>query len=468
MTSIGAFVGGQLGAVLDPYLQRAQGASSSAVQNHVPVDRLPSGPTAAVDALSDAIMANIQSRSTAGMPYQNDVTEAFAPLMGGIPIAFVDTRDMSSGPALNDMPIHIPLSASRWLEDASERQLTVGTPLFRYRSDLKNTAPGFATLASPVKVNQMQLRLNELERTVQFYGTADVIDDPRRVRPRSAHDAHAHSAAPRYYQSAPHDTTTAVDSSQLATHRYYGSLTAQGLFSKLAYLGPVLQIGTQYNGSHSVEARMADHTGEIALTYGVGTRGHLANMFSCEPQLGEQFYFTLGKYERDDLLTVGCAPRFEYTTSTYGKRCYDQINVQRPTYIGMTDSSALLQLRGCSSRDGGQWLGKSSPLDTMKPNVADRFYVEREKRAAVEWREFDFDERGMPRVRSTLAEGLQEAVANLPDLVLEHYLESVAIYSVGNVKSRLATPTTSTAILNAHYDATCLNAQPRVEMYLNY
>ena len=70
--------------------------------------------------------------------------------------------------------------------------------------------------------------------------------------------------------------------------------------------------------------------------------------------------------------------------------------------------------------------------------------------------------------RNLLAEeGLQEAIANLPDIVVENYLAPGIIIPVGTVKQRLTRHTTLKAILNAHYDAKLLALQPHVEIYQN-
>lgn len=472
--SAGAFVGGAIGGVLDSVMGGLT-SGELAANSYLPLETLPGD--APSEALANILMAHMQSRGSAATPFSSEIAEFLNPVLGGLPMSFVNAGDQSSSDALNDMPQANPFMATRW-PDGSERSLREGVPIFALKSNLQTTAPGYAVVASPVKINDMQLKLAEMERAVAFYGLLPEVDDPRRMRFRAQNSAHAHDfgTAVRLH-TAP--VGNAINTNDLAEHRYWASTSVQGLFRKMSYVGPVLSIHARENGSHSALARFSFAQGESYLTHAFGTRARIHNMFSVKPEPGEQFYFSLGEYDRDDLLAIGLAPQmpaFDYLSNIGqhygGKRGFGDISsayVTTPERNAGGSGNAVVQLRGWASRSGQQWLSKTSPIDSMKPELADRFYAARERRAAVEWVDTEFDAKtGELLVKKTLDEGMQEAVANLPSIVLENYIESVAIYPVGHVKGYLNPDSTPAALHNAHYDMSALVSQPLVEIYLTH
>lgn len=464
--SAAAFAGSPLGAVMDPLMAGLMDPSMAG-NSYLPVETLPGASPS--DALSSIVTSHLQSIGSAPMPFSGEIGDYMSPLLAGSGMSFVNAGDQSSAEALNDSMQLNRFVAVRW-PDGSERALREGVPIFAYHSDLRVTPPGWAVVASPVKVNDTQLKLAELERAVAFHGIAPQVDDPRRMRFRAQNSMHVHTGTSMINVSA-------VDSEELTTYRYWGSTTVQGLFEKLSYVGPVAGIHSRENGSSNAQWRAANTHGETYITHAFGTRARIHNMFSTQPELGEQFYFSLGKYERDDLLAIGYKPATTYESYYYSsgysysgsKRGYGDIS---SSYIttperNNADGNSVVQVRGWSSRSGQQWLPKTSPIDTMKPELADRFYVERERRAAVEWVDTEFDaQTGELVIKNTLSEGLQEAVANLPSIVIENYLESVYIYPVGHVKGYKNPDSTAAAIHNAHYDMAALISQPLIEIFL--
>jgi hypothetical protein len=469
--SAAAFAGGPLGSMMEPLMSGLMDPRLAS-DSYLPVESL-GGPSPS-DALSSIVQAHLQSIGSAPTPFSSEIGDFMAPLLGGGGMSFVNAGDQSSAEALNDTMQLNYVVAQRW-PDASERALRPGVPIFAYHSDLRVTPPGWAVVASPVKVNEVQLKLAELERAVAFHGVAAQVDDPRRMRFRSQNSMHVHAGTPMLNVSA-------VDNEELSTHRYWGATTVQGLYEKLNYVGPVHGIHSRENGSNDAHWRLNNTRGETYITHAFGTRARVHNMFSTAPELGEQFYFSLGKYDRDDLLAIGYkttpSPYDYYHSSGYGhygygggtgKRGYGDISSSYVTTPerNAADGNSVVQLRGWASRTGQQWLSKTSPIDTMKPEIADRFYVEREQRAAVEWVDTEFDtQTGELRIKKTLDEGMQEAVANLPSIVLENYLESVYIYPVGHVKGYKNPDSTAAAIHNAHYDMAALVSQPLIEIFL--
>jgi len=464
MTSVSGFVGSPLAGTLGPLLGDAEALNGG--RSALPFNTLATnGPTSAVDALTTILQQKVASESAAGAPFSSEINRFISPLLGGgSRIAYTNAAALSTNGALNDVQLHNAFVAVRW-PDGSERVIREGTPLFALRSNLNVTPPGHAVVASPVKINGIQLRLAQLERAVQFGGgVVPEVDDPRRMRFRAQSSAHAQSAAslPRY------SDVDGVDSAELEHYRYFGAKTPRELFSKCTYVpGPVLQIHARENGSNSILARQTYAVGESYISHAWGTRAYVANIFATEPELGDQLFFSFGMYDRDQLRRVGMKTTLEYNGMSY-KRGYNEMSSSG--FVGAHDSSANLvtQVRGWSSREGHQWLGKTSPIDSMKPDVADRFYLQREKRAAVEWRDTEVDPlTGKLKFKDTLSEGEQELIANLPSIVIENYLDSVFIFPVGTVKNNLEPHTTSAAIFNAHYDTDALNSQHLLEIYIN-
>lgn len=465
MSEAAAFAGGPIGDALGPIMSGLLDASLAG-NSSLPIETF--GGDTPSDQLAGILTSHLSSMGTAPVPFSNEISDYMSSIVPG-GISFVNAGEQSSAEAANELMQLNFFVAQRW-PDASERALSEGVPMFAYHSDLRVTPPGWAVVASPVKVNDMQLKLAELERTVAFQGVATVIDDPRRMRFRSQNSMNVHTAPPMLNLSA-------VDEEDLATHRYWASTSVQGLHAKINYVGPVHNIHSRENGSHNESWRLNNTHGETYITYAFGTRARVHNMFSVSPELGEQFYFSLGKYDRDDLIAIGTAvvptPYDYHYSSGYGasgKRGYGDISSSYVTTPerNSADGNMVVQVRGWASRTGQQWLSKTSPVETMKPAIADRFYVEREMRAAVEWVDTEFDEQtGELRIKKTLAdEGMQEAIANLPSIVIENYLDSVCIYPVGHVKGYKNPDSTSAAIHNAHYDMSALVSQPMIEIYL--
>lgn len=437
-------------------------------RTYLPADNIPTdggaGPT---DSMVRALTSAVNTQGAAGTTaWDGDIMANFGPLLNGQPMAFIDTSDVTTAEALNDVPLQNPIMATRW-EDDAQLAFSEFMPLFAFKSDLRYTAPGFSVLATPAKINALQARLVQLERDALLGGVRRPADDPRRVRMRV--DDEMRGRWGRTYATTA--LSTAVDANELTEARQWASQTPAGLFAKLEFLGPCTSVWSGDGPKPSI-TNYDVRRGETLLTHGWGTRAYIHNMFSLKPVLGEQFYFEISKYSQESLSAIGAASGWSSQSAGFDrKRAYDNAASSWVTMPAHTaDGDAFVQVRGWSSRDGQQWLGKTSPLETMKPDVADRFYVEREKRAAVEYRQFEFDDAtGDFKLRDLAkTEGLQEAVANLPDIVLENYLSSGYIFPVGNVKGVVQVETTPTALLNAHYSDAALVNQPVVEIYLNF
>lgn len=430
------------------------------------------------DTMATAIINNIMAQGTVGVvPFNGQISDDFSILVNG-DMAFVDTSVVSTAEQLNDMMLENPITATPW-DDGSEKAIQQYDPLFAFSSDRKATSPGFHTLATPVIINQIQARLMQTERDAAIFG----LSAPGRNRMRQVVNASSMLAVDKrirlieartpFDRVRPGTQQQVVDSSRLEALRYYGSLTAEGLYAKLNYLGPVTQIWDSSGdpaGGNSVVASASALQGRSLLServfnYSYHSRGKIANVFDPSLERGEQLYFSIANYSREALQEIGVSV---HNTSSLGKRAGEQSNYVGAVLRGAS-ADEFVQIRGWSSRGGRQYLGDTSPFDSLCPEVGDRLHCERLRLAASTFRHYRFNDvtDEMEEVNIVGQEGMQEAIASLPDLVIENFLAASKIIPVGTVKERLPQLTTARAILNAHYDSRALALQPHVEIYEN-
>jgi hypothetical protein len=432
------------------------------------------------DVMSTALLNAISAQSgNSEVPFQQELNSDLAPFFSGM--AYQDTSYYTTDEGVNDMVWENYVAAAPW-DDGADQTIQQYDPLFKYHSDSKQKSPGFEIVATPPIINQIQARLQQSERNAALYGVNNQAalrtrgpaplrmgnnnnnkqqqNDRFDKRMRLYDVGHARARVPA--ATGP----TMVSAEQLESLRAYGSLTPEGLYEKLEYLGPVTQIYESTGPTNAIMAPIG-RINERLINYSYYSRGKIQNMFGERLMPGDSLYFTIAKYSRDQLLALG-APR-----SMLGrKRGYETLT-NGMTTVGLasrgTSGDEFTQLRGWSSRDGQEYLPNTEPLENMRPAAQDRFYVDRMRRAASEYVELDYDpQTGELSTRDILAsEGLQEAVASLPDLVIENYLAPGIIIPVGVVKQRLNRPTTRQAILNAHYDQNALALLPHVEIIQN-
>lgn len=469
-------IGNQIQAMIDQFMPTPIPNATSLGLGTISTmgDESGSGPS---DTMQAAILNNIASQgSTGDVPFAAQMNEDFSTLIDQM--AYVDTSVVSTEEALNDMIMENPIAATPW-DDGSDKSIQQYDPLFVYRTDRKATSPGFHTLATPVIINQIQARLLQTEREAAIFGLSNVTSRPR-GRPAPTHALAVDKRIRLIEARTPHDRVRpgtqqqVVDSTRLDVLRYYGADTPEGLYEKLYYLGPVTQVQDWGSGSATATGSTHNFTGRVLtseriINYSYHSRGKIANLFGTNLERGDNLYFTIAKYARDQLLQFGVA-----SGTVLGKRANaDAGENPQSSYVGAVQRAAsadeVVQIRGWSSREGREWLGDTSPMEGMQPDVADRWYVDRVVLAATQYTEFRYNEATDEIVpRNLIAEeGVQEAIANLPDIVIENYLAPGVIIPVGTVKQRLTRQTTPVAILNAHYDARLLALQPHVEIYQN-
>lgn len=446
--------------------------------------------------LADAVRSNVQAQGMqTDVPFEQQILQDFQTLLPGGDMAFIDTSLVTTGEQWNDMKLHNPVVVSPW-SDRSHETIREFDPLFAYRSDRTHTSPGFTTVATPPIINRIQMLLVNQEREAGITGVsvssevaarrqlagaigADSFMAPvsegagltlgsgglmpanKRMRLYSIRNNTALQPQPR----AP--LRRGVDSVKLEHLRRYASLTPEGLYEMIDFLGPVSSVkdGDTANALHvSVSGRHHNvAVRERTLTYTHHFRGQIANIFSEKLHPGNQLWFTISKYARDDLLRIKTAA--PYAVAQRGKRTYQEVSVAGFVGANSYTTDEFVQVRGWSSNESSPYLSDSSALGSMKPDVADRFYAEREVLAAVQWQDYRWDDDAGKIVRVVSNEGAQEALNNIPSLVLENFLTPGIVIKVGTVKQKMNRATTTTDILNAHYDEQQLSLQPSVEIY---
>lgn len=430
------------------------------------------------DALATAILNNVADQaSQSTVPFSAQITEDFSTLVDAM--AFVDTSTVTTEENWNDMMLENPVAATPW-DDGSEKAIEQYNPLFINRSDRKATSPGFHTVATPVIINQIQARLLQTERDAAIFGLAR--PGRNRIRPPPTEHQLAVDKRIRLIEArTPHDRVRpgtqqqVVDTTKLETLRYYGALTPHELDAKWCYAGPVTQVwDSQPTSSSGALSTSLSFNGrplisERVFNYSLHFRGKINNIFGTELEKGDQLFYTIAPYNREQLLQIGAAAGMVLGKRTYGSGD----DAPHSSFVGAIQRSAtadeFVQIRCWSSREGREYLGDTSYLESFHPEVADRIYNEKMVLAASHYKQHRHNDvtDQIEVVNLVAQEGLQEAIANVPDLVIENYLANGIVKPVGTVKEKLNRRTTLQAILNAHYDSRLLNLQPHVEIYEN-
>lgn len=450
------------------------------------------------DLLAGAIMNNVFAQGAQdGVPFEQAIRNDFNTLV--TEMAFVDTSLVTTEEQMHDMIFENPIVVTPW-DNGLEKNINQYDPLWVANVQEKHRAPGYHTVGTPPIINHIQLLLAKTERDAAIFGvTANREYVARRrvetmiesmppssialgVQPLSVNaQADKRMRASELHSSnrlrAPAASVRGrVDSSNLDALRVYGSDTPEGLYAKWNFLGPVTQIqafgdlSAHASASYqsNVCARRSDAS-ERKINHSFHNRGKIQNMFAPIVKRGDNLYFTIAVYEHNQVIRTEAAQ-----SMLLGKRGFGASEevLHSSTYIGAQRSptaDTYVQIRGWASGDGRQWLGDTSPIDALKPDIADRWYVDRTRRAAVEYRQYRYDETSDRMVEVDLIEeeGLQEAITNVPDIVIEEYLAPGIIIPVGTVKERLTAHTTPEAIANAHYSTDALMLLPHVEIYQN-
>lgn len=481
---VAGVIGGLLAPILPEYTPQ---------RTTMAVDGMSGNGDASSQFLSQSVMPAVAANGGAGVvPYQQFIANQFARQVPGgevTNIAMIDTSHVTDdGTSLKDMQIENPIWCTPY-DDRSELQFDIYMPLFKLRGDYVVTGtgrsgesiraqkqPGFHTLATLPLLNQIQAHLNQTRRDAAMLANAgggalqrarsavlDAGNDDPVVKRRRA--AAAIPLQRNLYGSAPRS----VVARQLAALQSLGAVDPQELFEKIEWLGPISKV---------TPAGAADSTSlDRSFNYSYHSRGKIHNVFSRHPQAGDSLFFSVGVYQRDQLEALAASTQNHNLSlaAAQTKRKYgDTAYVAGAAYVGavqkMSNNDAFAQVRGWSSRDAAQFLAPVPPSEYLPWKAYELFCVEQEHRMAQEYVEYRYDaETGTMQPVNTLAtEGLQEALASLPDLVWNNWITSTRVFSVGTVKTPMNQPTSMQAILNGHYDHSALQALPHIDIFQNY
>lgn len=450
-----------------------------------------------MDLLNNAVLPALGANGSAGVvPYDNFVAGNFTTMFGGGDtgnIAFVDASQYSTQENLADQPIDNPVICQPYA-DGTQNQFGIYMPLFNLRGTYRDgsaasqleRAQGFSTLATHVLINQIQANLVQAERDTSLLQRIGAIRQQSRgavitAAPNAAALAGDNSQAAKR-RALPmtsnvngySNTNRSANARVLKVLRELGGLTAAELYQKIEFLGPIAKAEDVANGATSTAAYMASVTERI-FNYTLYSRGKIHNIFTTEPREGASLYFSVANYSRDQLQALGAATGFSLVPSAANGSAGVKRSYGGAGFVGGAGRAAasdeFAQVRGWADNESLHFLKPTAATDYLDAREADRFFTEREHRVAVEYRPYRYNpdtDRMEPDRDLVAEEGLQEALANIPDLVLEEYTTAAAIIPVGRIKSPLVPRTTATAILNAHYDHAACAAMDHMDIYQNH
>lgn len=446
-----------------------------------PINRAGRNGDAPMRAMLGSIIESITDQGAPGeVPWEPEMNLDFSIMIGRDGMSYIDASEPgTTAEQLNDMIFEWPHMCSPW-DDASEQQFEQYMPLFSLKVDPRNCSPGFVPLATPVLLNQLQAQLLKAERdarmTISIGGgkwraLMPLSDPGSRVALRTIGGT---TPFDRVRFDAPRMLALNSAAQKLETLRFFAALTPDELNQKINYVGPITQI-FEMNGpkgrSGSSNYTSGGRVNHRMINTSWHSRGKVHNMFATDPQPGDGLYFKIAPFSREQMAQVTIEQGVARNIGTKRPRADENAYVISPALSSRVEGSdSFVQIRGFSSREQRHYMGDSSNIDAMKPDAADRFYVEREHRAAMEWREYRFDdETGLMQLVDVLEqEGEQEVRDNtLPSIVLENYLSAGVVIPVGTVKDRLQRRITEQAIINAHYDHVALSALPHIDIQQN-
>ena len=172
-------------------------------------------------------------------------------------------------------------------------------------------------------------------------------------------------------------------------------------------------------------------------------RVEVANFFSPDARPGDRIYLVAR-----DTDTSGYDALLDPSGVSFARRSAFQASSLQIT--GMTDRGGGILPHASSCTSADRYWADAGCAD---PGRADIDYMRREHAVAQEFTHFDFDvdnEEDVFRVRNLVGqEGIQEAVASVPQLVYEAYMEGAAV-ALGVVRTTVGKQGTAQQIARAH------------------
>lgn len=459
--------------------------------------------------LNQGVLPAVAANGGPGVvPWERQINAVFQSQFAGgggnLNIAMIDTSHVTDdGTSTKDMAIDNQIFCAPY-DDGAERQFDQYMLLFKLASDYTviqpggagtsvakaQKAPGFHTLATLPLLNQIQAKLyrsyrnnqllfqsggGALQRARTAVLRADAANDPLEEN-RAWDDARVkrRRAVPTVSPYLYGNSDRSVAARELSSLLSLGALDHERLYEKIQYLGPISQVGARQGTKcdPSASAGQMDHT----FNYTYHGRGKVHNTFGTHPQEGDVLYISVGFYRQDQLKalaaqtgTTNLTMSASETKRKYGETAYAAGAAYVGAGLGLVDNDAFAQLRCWSSKEASHFLAPVPPSEYLDWKAYDRFCVGQEKRMAFEYQEYEYDAAtDSMRARDLVAaEGLQEALASIPDLVHDGYMSSTFIIKVGTVKTPMNQPTTMQAILNAHMDHAALAAMPHIDIFQN-
>lgn len=454
---------------------------------NVPTINNGGGDFSATDSMTRSLIAAITQQGAAGyVPWSTEIDEDFDEIFPAGTMAYVDASEPgTTAEQLNDMIYEKWHAAMPW-DDGSEQEYTQYMPIFRLKVDRRNCTPGFVPLATPATINQMQAQLLKVERDAKLAvamgrGAAaksgwrallPVADPAAKMRRLIG----GGSAFDRIRTALPDPVALSAKEKKIDSLRFYAATSANELLSKIDYAGPITQIweGNGPRPRSSFGGTMGGRPNHRLISTSWHSRGKIVNMFTPNPREGDQIYMKGAHFSRESLSQMFIENGIAGGARVAGsKRGFgdDSYIITPKSSLRADTSDAFLQLRGFSSRDQHQYMGDSTGIDSLKPELADKLYVQRERRATLDWREYVYDpDTQEMRLRDLLGEeGFQEVRDNaVTDIVLRNYLTASFIIPMGTIKEKINRDVDETAILNAHYDNTACAQLPHFDIYMNH
>lgn len=445
-----------------------------------------------MDLFNNGVMPALAANGSAGVvPYNGVIAGNFGTMFtdpAGGNIAFIDTSQYSTMEQLADQPVDNPVLCQPYA-DGTQNQFGIYMPLFNLRGAYtgKNDtsridrAPGFHTLATHVLINQIQANLVQAERDtdmLQRTGAfrqqargAVIYDGGREALAGDGSQAAKRRALPATSSASGYSNGRGSTNARvLKVLRELGALTAAELYKKIEFLGPIAKAEDSNNGATATAGYMALVT-DRQFNYTLYSRGKIHNIFATAPREGDSLYFSVANYSRDQLQALGAATGFALMpgNSSSLKRAYGGAG-----FVGgagrAAGSDEFAQVRGWADSESLHFMKPTAATEHLDALQADRFFVEREHRVALEYRKYRYNpdtDRMEPERDLVAEEGEQEALANIPDLVIEEYTSAASIIPVGRIKTPIIPRTTAAAILNAHYDHAACAAMDHFDIYQN-
>lgn len=441
---------------------------------------------APTDMILRAVIGAIGAQGGAGSnAWASEMAEDFQEILGSETMPFVDTSEVSTTEALNDNILEKSIACIPW-NGAQEQQFTEYMPLFCLETEARNRSPGFHAGATHVLINQMQAQRAQEERNAKLavemgkLGVAASSDGWRKLLPLTDPNKKARRIIGGFTPHNPtrqvnndNDVPLTAEEERLNTLKWYTGTEPEELFKKISFLGPITAIwdgnGPKPRPAHSL--RGTGRPNERMFNYAFHNRGTIQQVFGPGKLVpGTELYVKVGIFSKSQMQALAAENGISATVGS--KRVYDDES-SYSNFIGApvisvqaSDQDAFTQLHFFNSLYGHSWMSDTS-APGFPPEAADVMCMQAERKVAREFRDYEVDEVTNTMREVNKGEGLQEAINNLPSVILEHCKLPGCIKKIGTVRSQLNKAVSEEEHINAHYSHEVLAALPHISVQLN-